>query len=679
MNIKPTKRLYLLLLFFSILNTYSQISTNVNRIDSLLRVFKSEKNAVSKINICNLLCEAYRKKSLDTLIFYNDHLVELSKKNDYERGIGLYHYHLIHINEDLGKDRVETAKKAASIFLKVKDTVYFLKTQYYLANAFMNISKYEDGKEIINTSLRIAIKQNLNTETGSFFRLLGLINYYEGKLDNSLNLYKKALFYYDKDSSNNKNKSELYLYMAFIYTDLGELDKSIEYLDLANTNEENVDVNIEKAVVLNKMGKHKKAIRILLNNRNPSIYKPKNINDYNTYILADTYYQLHQYNQAIKNLKLISEGNPFFEFNIEYYNLLANCYIKINQLEKAKFNNDKALSLLDSSNVSKTKQAVFLTKSKIEIKNKNFEQALYFHKKQASLKEAYDAKINEDKVRELQVDFEVTEKDNKIKSLQISQLKKDIKISKQKDYIFIITFSLVVTCILIFTFIKININSKRKNNIIAKNNIDLEDSIKEKEILLKEIHHRVKNNLQLVMSLLYIQSKQKGSNMDDFLDISQTRIVSMALIHENLYQTNNLSKVNFNEYVESLKKSILASNKNPTQNIQLQTKIGKVYFDIQTAIPLGLIINELINNAYKHAFKERKKGIIELNLQHLNDTDYQLEINDNGIGFFNNQTSKTTLGLELVKQLVIQIKGTLDVKNNLGTQYKIQFKNLTLS
>jgi two-component sensor histidine kinase len=179
------------------------------------------------------------------------------------------------------------------------------------------------------------------------------------------------------------------------------------------------------------------------------------------------------------------------------------------------------------------------------------------------------------------------------------------------------------------------------------------------------------------MSLLYIQSKEKGTNMDDFIEISQSRIIAMALIHENLYQTDDLSKVDFKEYASSLTQSIVASYNNLQEEIELQIDVEGIYLDIQTAIPIGLIINELICNAYKHAFKHNKKGIITLQLVQ-KENNYELVLQDNGVGRSEEKNLKKTLGIELVHQLVSQINGILQVQDDSGMRYQIQFQDITL-
>jgi two-component sensor histidine kinase len=236
----------------------------------------------------------------------------------------------------------------------------------------------------------------------------------------------------------------------------------------------------------------------------------------------------------------------------------------------------------------------------------------------------------------------------------------------------------------IFFFIKNNLTIKNKNKIIEINNIRLQNaqnltqqSLFVKEILLKEIHHRVKNNMQLVISLLKIQSRDVNQlSIKDFVKISQSRINSMALIHENLYQSDDLNKVNFKEYLNNLTQSILSSYEG-FKEVELNIDVNDLYLNIEMAIPVGLIINELINNSYKHAFVEKEKGIINLKLVQ-NAEQYELIIADNGIGMDENKNNIKSLGIELVRLLVSQIKGVMKVHSTLGTSYTIQFQNISM-
>jgi len=220
--------------------------------------------------------------------------------------------------------------------------------------------------------------------------------------------------------------------------------------------------------------------------------------------------------------------------------------------------------------------------------------------------------------------------------------------------------------------------TKRKN-AEAK----IRESLEEKEILLKEIHHRVKNNLQIVSSLLYLQSKRIGDkeSLNLFID-SQNRIKSMALIHEKLYRSKDFSKINFNEYIKSLTTHLLQSYKAIGSEINLRINVSDIVFSIDTAIPCGLIINELISNALKYAFPEGRRGTIDLDLFSTNGKSdenafYTLIVSDDGIGFPENIDFQHTksLGMQLVNNLTKQLDGSIELEKDNGTQFKIIFNH----
>lgn len=199
-------------------------------------------------------------------------------------------------------------------------------------------------------------------------------------------------------------------------------------------------------------------------------------------------------------------------------------------------------------------------------------------------------------------------------------------------------------------------------------------SLKEKELLLKEIHHRVKNNLQIISSLISLQTMNTtNENTCASLRDSQNRIKSMALIHEKLYQSKDLARIDFKGYVNSLVKSLSSSYVlNP--GLKIIVDIEDVCLDIDTAIPCGLIINELVSNSLKYAFTGRNTGEIRIVLSR-NDNAYRLAVSDDGVGMapgidFKNTTS---LGLMLVVTLAEQINGSLDHPEGPGTMFVITF------
>lgn len=211
---------------------------------------------------------------------------------------------------------------------------------------------------------------------------------------------------------------------------------------------------------------------------------------------------------------------------------------------------------------------------------------------------------------------------------------------------------------------------KRSEALILKN-------VQEKEILLKEIHHRVKNNLQIISSLLNLQSASISDTvLYDILQQSKYRVESMAKIHEMLYQSKDLSRICFGNYVKQLTVNLIKSAKGIKHSIKTNIDIDNVYFTINTAIPLGLIINELVSNSLKHGISGASKGMISIGIVRKNTDLYELRISDDGIGFSDNFSPDNfnTLGFQLIFSLVEQMDAFIKkVPSKKGTQYVLEF------
>ena len=206
----------------------------------------------------------------------------------------------------------------------------------------------------------------------------------------------------------------------------------------------------------------------------------------------------------------------------------------------------------------------------------------------------------------------------------------------------------------------------------------LKESLNEKEVLLREIHHRVKNNMQIISSLLNLQIQFE--DFDETVSVlreSQGRIKSMSIVHEKLYRSDSFTKINFKEYLTSLISDIFYSYGTNKGLIKWDLDIEDVHMGFDTAIPLGLIINELVTNSVKYAFPEERKGKIKIILK-LKDENYFLTVMDNGVGIPDNiNPEKTeTLGLKLIISLINQLDGTMELDRSHGTKYKINFKEL---
>ena len=205
---------------------------------------------------------------------------------------------------------------------------------------------------------------------------------------------------------------------------------------------------------------------------------------------------------------------------------------------------------------------------------------------------------------------------------------------------------------------------------------EIKAALKEKEILLREIHHRVKNNLQIISSLLSLQSQYiKDDRHVEILKDSQNRVKSMALIHEKLYLSENLANIDFKEYIESLVRELVRSYKVDPGRITVNVDAENISLGVDTAIPCGLIINELVTNALKHAFPDGK-GVITVAL-HTNNGAIELRVSDNGVGMPEDIDFRTTetLGLRLVSILAEdQLDGDITLTRDTGTEFCITFK-----
>ena len=252
---------------------------------------------------------------------------------------------------------------------------------------------------------------------------------------------------------------------------------------------------------------------------------------------------------------------------------------------------------------------------------------------------------------------------------------------ENNNYIELREFCLLITPIIVVVFVLLLIRIVlliRNNNQLNKNNLILNSlnnsskvSLASKDLQLKEIHHRIKNNLQLIVSLLNIEAgSNKEASVDDFLIKGQSRIQSISLIHQNLYESEYSNSINLQNYIENIVKNL---SEIYNTNISIEINTYATSLDADSAIPFGLIITELVCNAFKHAFKDPNSGHIIIDVKKNAQNILELTLKDNGVGFPEKPASKLTIGLELVHMMVIQLNGSLKRQNQQGTVYNISF------
>ncbi len=205
---------------------------------------------------------------------------------------------------------------------------------------------------------------------------------------------------------------------------------------------------------------------------------------------------------------------------------------------------------------------------------------------------------------------------------------------------------------------------------------NLEDIIAEKELLLSEIHHRVKNNMQLISSMLMIQTHYIDSPpFKQVVKECQDRIRAMSLVHESLYQSHNWRAVQFLDYATTILNRLALSYQSPSCVIQYELIMPSITLPIDYAISLGLVLNELITNAYKYAFTNRSEGHIRVEMTELSANRYELSVHDNGVGFPNDiELSRShSMGMQLITTLCRQLSAELTLEKRNGTRFVIVF------
>lgn len=219
---------------------------------------------------------------------------------------------------------------------------------------------------------------------------------------------------------------------------------------------------------------------------------------------------------------------------------------------------------------------------------------------------------------------------------------------------------------------------KKKNKELEQQNAIIERQKEEKSAMIKEIHHRVKNNLQIVNSLLRLQSSGiKDQKILAMFEESQNRVLTMALLHENLYKSSDNGEFDMEQHFRLIANDLISSYAT-NKKIELDLKIGKVNFGTKTMVPLGLIVNEILTNALKYAFTYRESGKLYIRMKQLEGKNHEIIIGDDGIGIENVQrdTTKQHLGTELIEIFIEQLEGKKERLKLPGTVYRIEFENI---
>lgn len=295
-----------------------------------------------------------------------------------------------------------------------------------------------------------------------------------------------------------------------------------------------------------------------------------------------------------------------------------------------------------------------------------------------SYQELYEKEFSierEETLKELKVKYETEKKDDQILLLNKDNEINQLKIKQSSQLTWALLFGLVLASILAFLAWRLQkIKSKTNQELAVKNDL-ITKALNEKNILLREIHHRVKNNLQVISSLLKLQSQYiEDEGAVKAIAEGRNRVHSMALLHQNLYNEDNLTGVNMKEYFTNLIEGLFDAYK--ITDIKLVTEIEDLTLDIDTVIPLGLISNELVSNALKHAFDNVENGILTVKLWE-KDSHLLFNVRDNGNGYDENSVAegKKSFGQKLIKSLSDKLEADVQVTTTTGTDVTLSIKD----
>lgn len=404
-------------------------------------------------------------------------------------------------------------------------------------------------------------------------------------------------------------------------------------------------------------------------------------------IKAECYTALNKPAEAKKNFAYATEIIKLATVNSSPYIILtqgmADSYIHLGQYENARPFVAMLLrapqAMIDKANQATIQEQQF----KIDSAAGNYVTAIKHFEKAKAIRDSIFNHTRLKQTEELQIQFKTAQKDHENlvlrnrNTLQQSELTKSTL--QKKLYL-----TVLLACILILGLMFYLYVAKQRNNYLLKHQRDeindqnkqLNQLLREKEWLIKEVHHRVKNNLQIVTSLLntqtaYLQNTEAYNAIRD----SQNRMQAISIVHQKLYQSNDLAKVNFRVYVHELIMSIYESFES---KINFEIDITDIYLDSAQLVPIGLILNEAITNCIKYAFEGVKNPLILISLSVNCKSDYKLVIKDNGIGLpasFDPETH-TSLGITMMRGLVEQLSGSFNIYSDNGTVISIDFKRI---
>jgi two-component sensor histidine kinase len=564
-------------------------------------------------------------------------------------------------------------------------------TLTFMADLYQLNDEFTKAREKLDTAL-ILYKSIKHEKLQSVYALYASIYYNE-------NLFKQALNYSLMALKNATSTGDTTITICQINNRIGitliqlkEPEKAIEHFLVAlkiagkyNDNNSGLILMLNTVHTYIELKKPEKALNFM-KVFPEKLLLPKTEADYiyTTLCYLLIYTELKRYDEAQvyanEMLQLIKLQEPESSDMSNFYTSLAKYYLDSRQYMHAGIYVSKSDSSTRKSGGVSRRKVAFQLKFRLDTALHHYKSAIANLLEYEKMKDSIFNETNNKQIKQLEIEYETEKNKNEITGLNQKNQAQQNRLDREKLIGNFTIAGLVLLTIIIGLLYRQYRLKQQSSKVILHKNKQLQHLLTEKEWLVKEIHHRVKNNFHIVASLLEIQSSYlKNKEALSAIKQSQDRIHSMSIIHQKLYQSETLSTIHMPEYIYELVE-YLRESYGIRENIRFELNIEKIELNHASAITLGLILNEAITNAIKYAFTGNEEGKISISLSHISDSQISLIIADNGRGLPIDFDSKigASMGMELLQGLTDDLGGNFSIETKQGTQIKIIFQDSSI-
>lgn len=604
-------------------------------LDSLKQLLKSGIHDTTAIDVLHNISKKYAPYNFDSSNSYTQISINLSQRIG-DKNREAVSFKRLGIAYDY-KGELDTAllwyDKSLKLYQELKDTSGVATIYLNIGVCYHYGTMYDSALMYYKRAAELHEKLGVDDKLSYDFNNIGLIFRLQGD-------YKRALEYYQKSLSLKRKMND----KPGIITTLGNVATCYRYMEKLDSAGIHL---LEGLKIAEDIGDSALIGYTYLNLGNNLHFQGK----YNEALI----YQL----KAQETLKKVGEQRDIQQNMLN----MGLTYLRLKSYSDAEHFFIEANKIAEKFDMIEAQSNIALGLSELYEETGRLSESLVFYKKHFELSASM---LNEKKtsiVEELEQKYQ-----SELKQKEIAKLEVEQQTSENERNLFLMIASGVVL-LAIFLFVLLRQKSK--------SNATITQSLAEKETLLGEIHHRVKNNLQVISSLLSLQSRfieDKGAV--DAINEGQTRVESMGLIHQKLYQDNNFSGVNALDYIQDLA-HVLNTSYGAEERVKVHYSIDDLNIDVDTIIPIGLILNELISNSFKHAFPAGREGNLYISL-HESNQKLSLDVSDDGAGINNKRTDNNSFGLILIESLAQKLKATVETTFENGAKTSLQITNYKL-